>query len=1014
MNSLHTLNDAMRHGRTDVSITWLRRLVRGSMAWCPALIVVFTAGCGGSGLDPILGTPVTAVVDTTRPTVTITVPADGAAGVATNAAITATFSEDMSQATISATTFTLTNTTLATAVAGVVTYSVASRTATFTPSAPLPPNDLFTGTITTGAADLAGNQLAGNMAVAPNAGNHVWTFTTGAGADTTRPTVTITVPANAASGIAPNTAINATFSEDMSPATIAGTSVTLTNTTLGTAVAGVVTYSVASRTAIFTPSAALAASTLFTGTITTAATDLAGNQLAGNTAVGANAGNHVWTFTTAAALDTTRPTVTLTIPASGAAGVAPNTAINATFSEDMNPATIAGTSVTLTNTTLGTAVAGVVTYSVASRTAIFTPSAALAASTLFTGTITTAATDLAGNQLAGNTAVGANAGNHVWTFTTAAALDTTRPTVTLTIPASGAAGVAPNTAINATFSEDMNPATIAGTSVTLTNTTLGTAVAGVVTYSVASRTAIFTPSAALAASTLFTGTITTAATDLAGNQLAGNTAVGANAGNHVWTFTTAAALDTTRPTVTLTIPASGAAGVAPNTAINATFSEDMNPATIAGTSVTLTNTTLGTAVAGVVTYSVASRTAIFTPSAALAASTLFTGTITTAATDLAGNQLAGNTAVGANAGNHVWTFTTSALADTTPPTVTTISPIDGAVGVCLTHAVSATFSEPMNATTINTTTFRVTDSGVAVAGTVTYDAPTQVASFVPSAVAGFAPSRAFVVTVVSGVAGVKDLAGNALAVDRSWGFTTGTQACLTPVNLGTAASFGGFGGGAGITNQGINTIVGGNLGTTAACTLVTGFHDPTDVYSQTPLNVGVVNGSINCAPPAPGTLATAAIATQALADATTAYAALAALPPGSDPGAGQLGGLVLTSAVYTAAGGTFAITSGDLTLDAQGDANAVWVFQSAAALTMGLSATPRRIILVNGAQARNVFWQVGSAARIEDGSTMVGTIIAPAGVTISTAGQTVQTTLIGRALGLTASVTMVNTTIVAP
>jgi Ice-binding-like len=122
----------------------------------------------------------------------------------------------------------------------------------------------------------------------------------------------------------------------------------------------------------------------------------------------------------------------------------------------------------------------------------------------------------------------------------------------------------------------------------------------------------------------------------------------------------------------------------------------------------------------------------------------------------------------------------------------------------------------------------------------------------------------------------------------------------------------------------------------------------------------------------------------------------------------------LTSAVYTAAGGTFAITNGDLTLDAQGDANAVWVFQSAAALTVGLSATPRRVILVNGAQARNVFWQVGSAARIEDGSTMVGTIIAPAGVTISTAGQTVQTTLIGRALGLAASVTMVNTTIVAP
>ena len=85
-----------------------------------------------------------------------------------------------------------------------------------------------------------------------------------------------------------------------------------------------------------------------------------------------------------------------------------------------------------------------------------------------------------------------------------------------------------------------------------------------------------------------------------------------------------------------------------------------------------------------------------------------------------------------------------------------------------------------------------------------------------------------------------------------------------------------------------------------------------------------------------------AIATQARADAQTAYNELAALPPGSDPGAGQLGGLVLPPAVYTAAAGTFAVTSGDLTLDAQGDANAVWVFQSASALTVDLSATPRR------------------------------------------------------------------------
>ena len=479
---------------------------------------------------------------------------------------------------------------------------------------------------------------------------------------------------------------------------------------------------------------------------------------------------------------------------------------------------------------------------------------------------------------------------------------------------------------------------------------------------------------------------------------------------------TATVADTTRPTVTVTVPADTATNVATNTRITATFSKDMNPSTLTAASFTVANTTLGTAVAGTVSYSAAARTATFTPTtpATLAINTLYTATITTAATDTAGNALAGTSAALPAASNHVWSFTTGAAADTTAPTVTAINPTDGSTGTCLTKTVNATFSKPMDPATISTTTFGVTAGGVAVAGTVSYDAASQIASFTPTAAAGFAASTAFVVTVKSGSAGVKDLAGNALAADQVWGFTTGTQACISPVNLGTAASFGAFGGGAGVTNQGINTVVNGNLGTTAACTLVTGFHDAANVYTQTPLNVGVVNGNIDCAPPAPGTATTMAIATQAQSDALAAWNALKAMPPGGDPGAGQLGGLTLPPAVYTSAGGTFAITNGDLTLDAQGDANAVWVFQSASSLTVGLPATPRRVLLINGAKAANVYWQVGSAARIEVGSAMVGTIIAPAGVTISTPGQAAQTTLTGRALGLTASVTMVNTTIVAP
>jgi hypothetical protein len=161
-----------------------------------------------------------------------------------------------------------------------------------------------------------------------------------------------------------------------------------------------------------------------------------------------------------------------------------------------------------------------------------------------------------------------------------------------------------------------------------------------------------------------------------------------------------------------------------------------------------------------------------------------------------------------------------------------------------------------------------------------------------------------------------------------------------------------------------------------------------------------------------------AVATQARADALTAYNTLVAMPAGPDPGAGNLANLVLTPGVYTAASGSFMIQGGNLTLDAQGNANAVFVFQMATSLTVGGpgAAFPQSVTLINGAQAKNVFWQVGSAATINaaGGGTMVGTIIAQSGISISTAGNTTIVTLNGRALSLGAAVTLVDTVVNVP
>ncbi|MFH2002917.1 MAG: ice-binding family protein [Planctomycetota bacterium] len=232
--------------------------------------------------------------------------------------------------------------------------------------------------------------------------------------------------------------------------------------------------------------------------------------------------------------------------------------------------------------------------------------------------------------------------------------------------------------------------------------------------------------------------------------------------------------------------------------------------------------------------------------------------------------------------------------------------------------------------------------------------------------------------------------------------------------LGMAQSFAVFGGGAGITNQGTLTAIAGDMGTTGASTMITGFHSADFSYSETPLNIGSVDGLVYTDAPQ-GSVEDFEIAKAVAADALTAFDYLASLPDGIDPGAGQLGGLTLIPGLYKSASGAFLLTGSDLTLDAQGDPDAIWVFQMASTLTVGTPLEARSIILVNGAQASNVYWQVGSAATINGsgGGIMAGTIIASSGMTFSTAGNASATLLNGRALSLFAAITMVNTVIAA-
>jgi hypothetical protein len=719
----------------------------------------------------------------------------------------------------------------------------------------------------------------------------------------------------------------------------------------------------------------------------------------------------------------TGPTVTAVTPANQASGVvmaAPG--ITATFSEAMAPISSAA-SFSVTCAAPCTSPTGTVALDATKTIATFTLTAgtSLAPITLYTVTVKAATSMATGLPLQSI---------YIWTFTSEDG-----PTVTAVSPVNLATGVAINDKIvSAAFSEPMAPFT--GTAAFTLHCAAPCADAtGTVVMNADKTIASFTltPATTLDALTPYTATVSGA------KSLATGVAM---TSAYVWRFTTGATADTTRPSVTLTDPVTTTPGpttaVPANTAVSALFSADMDPSTITAASFTLTCAAPCVAPTGTVSYALGTRTALFTPSALLTVGATYTATITTAATDLAGNALAGNQGALPAASNYVWTFTTAAAAPPSNVSVQSTNPVAAATGVCPNATINATFNVPsrlrMDPNSLNSASFTVTgpaptSTPVGASSVVVDNATGRIATFTPAN--PLTAGVTYRATLKGGANGVKDTAipANDMLADFSWLFTAGPSSgkCVAAPSLGAVSVFGDVGGTAGMTNQGTLTVINGDIGTTSVSTAVTGFHDTTPqcIYTQTGSNIGTVNGSIYTAAPPPnvgcpteGTALTFEIASQAAAAALTAYNALVAEPAGPDPGAGNLATLVLLPGVYTAASGTFMIEGGDLTLDARGDANAVWVFQMAESLTVGGpgAAFPESVLLINGAQAKNVFWQVGSHATINaaGGGTFSGTVISKAGASVSTAGNTTVVTVNGRLLSLGASVTVVDTVVNVP
>jgi hypothetical protein len=207
--------------------------------------------------------------------------------------------------------------------------------------------------------------------------------------------------------------------------------------------------------------------------------------------------------------------------------------------------------------------------------------------------------------------------------------------------------------------------------------------------------------------------------------------------------------------------------------------------------------------------------------------------------------------------------------------------------------------------------------------------------------------------------------------------TPQTASAAAPVALGTAANFAVLAG-KGIVNTG-STVVTGDLGVSPG-SAVTGFPP------------GTKSGTTHAAD---------AVAAQAQADLTTAYNDAAAQTPATTVPT-QLGGTTVGPGIYKSTAGTFQIT-GDLTLDAQGDPDAVFIFQTTSSLGTGTAST---VTLTGGAQECNVFWKVGSSAALGTNSSFTGNILALNSISAGTGA-----IVMGRTLARTGLVTLNKNTI---
>ncbi len=507
----------------------------------------------------------------------------------------------------------------------------------------------------------------------------------------------------------------------------------------------------------------------------------------------AQSGSYIATYTSSG---TNPPTITQRTPAPGATGVAVNTTVTVKFNTPMTPSSISALSLELRDGS-GALVPASVSYSAPAVTATLSPSATLAPGTTYTvtvkgGTSGNRVLDAAGNAMASDVS---------WSFTTQAAPSCPcsgwdPATVVPAIPDSGDTG---SVELGVKFRSDV-AGQVTGVrfykSAANTGTHIGNLwsssgqLLGSVTFSNETASgwqqANFSAPITIAANTVYVISYHAPNGHYAfANGYFAATGVdspplhilrdGESGGNGVFVYASAFPSSSNQASnyfvdVVFSAASVGPDNVAPTVAITgptggSSFATTVGSIAMAGTAsdnVGVTQVSWSDDRGG-------SGTATGTASWSIAAVALQSGVnvVTVTARDAAGNTATA-----------VLTVTYTPTVDTTPPTVTTSTPVAGATGVAVNAPMTVTFSEALDVATVSSSTFELRNaSNQVVATSATYQAATNGVSVTPSA--SLAPGVGYTLTVRGGAADprVKDVAGNALAANYVVGFTTASNGC---------------------------------------------------------------------------------------------------------------------------------------------------------------------------------------------------------------------------------------------